>query len=314
MPRHGAAHASRRIAINYRANVWAMRELGVRRIVGPGLRLAASRSCAPGTLGDRATSSSIAREGRDDTFHDGPQTTHVSAADPYCAGAGDARSPRPREEGIEVLEGGTMVVSAGPRFSTRAESRWFAPWAGTWSSMTPYPEAMLARELELCYAGIALVTDYDAGLEGVPESSRFRPMRRPRSGGEHRYTAPPLGAGGASVRPSAATTACANALSASADLTEKTPEEPSLTDFLTDHGVVVALVCAAAAVRLRRVDGALPAYAVARQRAHARDLQRRAGGRERLPDPPVPRHRASSRVVLARARSPFRTSAPRSAS
>ena len=73
------------------------------------------------------------------------------------------------ELGIPVADGGTVVVIQGPRFSTRAESRWFAEVGASVVNMTQYPEAWLARELELCYATVALVTDYDVGLEGMPD-------------------------------------------------------------------------------------------------------------------------------------------------
>ena len=107
--------------------------------------------------------------GREDTFYDGPQTTHVSAADPYCADLGEILVEAAREEGIEAVAGGTVVVIQGPRFSTRAESRWFAATGWDVVNMTQYPECWLARELGLCYANVSLVTDYDVGLEGMPD-------------------------------------------------------------------------------------------------------------------------------------------------
>jgi 5'-methylthioadenosine phosphorylase len=105
---------------------------------------------------------------REDTFYDGPQTTHVSAADPYCPDLSRVLAEAARAEDIPVVEGGTAVVIAGPRFSTRAESRWFTAAGFDVVNMTQYPEAWLARELELCYANVSLVTDYDVGLEGMP--------------------------------------------------------------------------------------------------------------------------------------------------
>ena len=111
---------------------------------------------------------------RESTFYDGPQTTHVSAADPYCADLSGVLVQAAREEGIPVVEGGTVVVVQGPRFSTRAESRWFADSGFDVVNMTQYPECWLARELELCYANVSLVTDYDVGLEvdgGEPVSA-----------------------------------------------------------------------------------------------------------------------------------------------
>ena len=118
---------------------------------------------------------------REDTFYDGPQTTHVSAADPYCAEMRATLVDCAQELDIPVADGGTVVVIQGPRFSTRAESRWFSAAGWDVVNMTQYPEAWLARELELCYANVSLVTDYDVGLEGMPEvpaGVRGRGVRR----------------------------------------------------------------------------------------------------------------------------------------
>jgi 5'-methylthioadenosine phosphorylase len=168
MPRHGDEHELPPHRINYRANVWAMREVGVRRLIGPCACGSLKADLAPGTfvVCDQFVDRTSARG---DTFYDGPRTTHVSSADPYCA---DLRSTLLRaagELGIPAVDGGTVVVIQGPRFSTRAESRWFASAGWDVVNMTQYPEAWLARELELCYANVSLVTDYDVGLEGKPD-------------------------------------------------------------------------------------------------------------------------------------------------
>jgi 5'-methylthioadenosine phosphorylase len=140
----------------------------VRRILGPSACGSLKPELAPGTfvVCDQFVDRT---RGREDTFYDGPQTTHVSAADPYCPELGRVLAETARELDIPVVEGGTVVVIAGPRFSTRAESRWFAEAGWDVVNMTQYPEAWLARELELCYANVSLVTDYDVGLEGMPE-------------------------------------------------------------------------------------------------------------------------------------------------
>ncbi len=168
MPRHGDDHSLPPHRINYRANVWAMRQVGVRRIVGPSACGSLKPELSPGTfvICDQFVDRTSARE---DTFYDGPQTTHVSAAHPYCADLSGTLLESAREEGIDAVDGGTVVVIQGPRFSTRAESRWFA--ANGWDvvNMTQYPECWLARELGLCYANVSLVTDYDAGLEAMPD-------------------------------------------------------------------------------------------------------------------------------------------------
>ena len=163
MPRHGDEHTLPPHRINYRANVWAMRELGVRRIVGPSACGSLKPELEPGTfvICDQFVDRT---RGREDTFYDGPQTTHVSAAEPYCPDLAKVLAAADPE----VKVGGTVVVVQGPRFSTRAESRWFAAAGWDVVNMTQYPEAWLARELELCYVNLMLVTDYDAGLEGMP--------------------------------------------------------------------------------------------------------------------------------------------------
>jgi 5'-methylthioadenosine phosphorylase len=168
MPRHGDKHEFPPHKVNFRANVWAMREVGVRRVVGPCACGSLQPDLHPGTFVvcdqfvDRTS-------GRADTFYDGPSTTHVSAAEPYCADLRRVLVESARELEIPVVDGGTVVVIQGPRFSTRAESRWFSGAGWQVVNMTQYPEAWLARELELCYATVALVTDYDVGLEGMPD-------------------------------------------------------------------------------------------------------------------------------------------------
>jgi 5'-methylthioadenosine phosphorylase len=167
MPRHGDDHQLPPHRINYRANVWAMRQAGVRRILGPSACGSLKPELEPGTfvLCDQFVDRT---KGREDTFYDGPQTTHVSAADPYCHDLSSTLAETARELDIPVVEGGTVVVVQGPRFSTRAESRWFQREGWDVVNMTQYPEAWLAREMGLCYANVMLVTDYDVGLEEMP--------------------------------------------------------------------------------------------------------------------------------------------------
>jgi 5'-methylthioadenosine phosphorylase len=171
LPRHGRNHELPPAAVPYRANVWAMRELGVRRIIGP----CASGALQPGlALGSFVVCDQFVDRtwGRADTFYPGPETVHVSAADPYCADLRRTLVESARELGIPVRDGGTVVVIQGPRFSTRAESRWFQQLGWEVINMTAYPETILARELELCYANVSMVTDHDVGIEGVaPVSS-----------------------------------------------------------------------------------------------------------------------------------------------
>jgi 5'-methylthioadenosine phosphorylase len=167
LPRHGRPHQLPPHRIPYRANLWAMRELGVRRIIGPCASGSLSADLPPGAfvVCDQFVDRT---RGRADTFYDGPVTTHVSAADPYCPDLRRVLLETGREQGLDIRDGGTVVVIAGPRFSTRAESRWFSSMGWGVINMTAYPEGWLARELELCYANVSLITDYDVGLEGQP--------------------------------------------------------------------------------------------------------------------------------------------------
>ncbi|HEY8464147.1 MAG TPA: S-methyl-5'-thioadenosine phosphorylase [Bacillota bacterium] len=168
LPRHGKYHQYPPHMINYRANLWAMKSLGVKQIIGP---------CAAGSLqpqikpGDFVVVDQFVDRtwGRKDTFFDGPVTTHRSAADPYCARMRRVAIDCAEKLGITVHHRGTVVVISGPRFATRAESREYSRNGWEVINMTQYPEGWLARELGLCYVNIALITDYDAGLEGRPE-------------------------------------------------------------------------------------------------------------------------------------------------
>lgn len=168
LPRHGAGHRLPPHRINYRANVWAMREVGVTRLLAP----CAVGSLAPG-LGpghfvvldqfvDRTT-------GREDTFHDGTPVVHTAMAEPYCPELRHIASEQLAAADLPHQDRGTIVVIQGPRFSTRAESRWFAAQGWDVVGMTQYPEVPLAREAGMCTLGVAMVTDHDAGLEGHPE-------------------------------------------------------------------------------------------------------------------------------------------------
>jgi 5'-methylthioadenosine phosphorylase len=168
LPRHGPRHQIPAPFVNYRANVWAMRQLGVRRIIGPSAVGSLQAGLHPGDLViadqfiDRTS-------GRSDTFYPGPEVVHVSAADPYCPELRALAARLAGHRSMRFQPAGTVVVVQGPRFSTRAESRWYSRMSWDIIGMTQYPEVMLSRELEMCYLNLSLVTDYDAGLEGSPE-------------------------------------------------------------------------------------------------------------------------------------------------
>jgi len=167
LPRHGASHQYPPHMINYRANVYAMKLLGVRRIIGPNACGSLQPHVKPGdfVICDQFVDRTW---GRTDTFYDGPTTVHVSSADPYCSTMRSVAIEKAQDLGIVVHPAGTVVVIQGPRFSTRSESKWFASHGWEVVNMTQYPECYLARELEMCYCNISLITDYDVGMEGVP--------------------------------------------------------------------------------------------------------------------------------------------------
>jgi 5'-methylthioadenosine phosphorylase len=165
LPRHGAEHQYPPHMVPYRANLHAMKQLGVKKIIAP----TASGSLQPNIKpGDFVISDQFVDRtwGRKDTYFDGPDTKHPSPAHPYCPKLREAAVAAGRKLGIPIHERGTVVVVQGPRFSTVAESRWFSQMGWDVVNMTQYPECYLARELGMCYANISLITDYDAGLEG----------------------------------------------------------------------------------------------------------------------------------------------------
>lgn len=173
LPRHGAGHEFSPHTVPYRANLWALRSLGVRQVLAPCAVGSLDPAAGPGTIAvpdqlvDRTT-------GRPSTYFDGGGV-HVSFADPYCPTLRAAAAP----DADRATS--TMVVIDGPRFSTRAESRWYAAQGWDLVNMTGLPEAALARELKLCYASIALVTDLDAGIEageGVQTQDVLAEFRR----------------------------------------------------------------------------------------------------------------------------------------
>ncbi|MEU8424278.1 S-methyl-5'-thioadenosine phosphorylase [Micromonospora sp. NPDC048835] len=188
LPRHGRRHALPPHRINYRANLWALRELGVRQILAPGAVGGLRPDLGPGTLVvpdqlvDRTS-------GREQTYYDGrpradgqlPPVVHAPFADPYCPVGRATVLAAACEAGWQPVDGGTMVVVEGPRFSTRAESQWYGRQGWSVVGMTGHPEAVLARELALCYSALSLVTDLDSGVEvgaGVTQQEVFAVFAR----------------------------------------------------------------------------------------------------------------------------------------
>jgi 5'-methylthioadenosine phosphorylase len=168
IPRHGEHHEFPPHVVPYRANIYALKQLGVERIYGPTAVGSLKAGIRPGdfVISDQFVNFT---NGRKDTFFEGPETAHVGSADPYCPELREIVSEAAKDMDIRVHKKGTVVVIQGPRFSTRAESKFFRSQGWDIINMTQYPEAILARELEMCYVNISLVTDYDVGLEGDPK-------------------------------------------------------------------------------------------------------------------------------------------------
>ncbi|MET8359507.1 S-methyl-5'-thioadenosine phosphorylase [Micromonospora sp. NPDC005171] len=188
LPRHGRRHTLPPHRINYRANLWALRARGVRQVLAPGAVGGLRPELGPGTLVvpdqlvDRTS-------GRTQTYYDGqqradgqlPQVVHAPFADPYCPIGRATVLDAARSAGWQPADGGTMVVIEGPRFSTRAESLWYGREGWSIVGMTGHPEAVLARELALCYTALSLVTDLDSGVEvghGVTQQEVFTVFAR----------------------------------------------------------------------------------------------------------------------------------------
>jgi 5'-methylthioadenosine phosphorylase len=167
IPRHGVHHEYPPHRVPYRANIMAFKQLGVTRIIAPNAVGSLKAEIKPGDLVfcDQFVNFTT---GRDDTFYDGPETTHVGMAFPYCPQMRRVATEAAEKLGLAFHKSGTVVVIQGPKFSTTAESRFFSRQGWDVINMTQYPEAVLAREQELCYLNLSLTTDYDAGLEGDP--------------------------------------------------------------------------------------------------------------------------------------------------
>ncbi|MCX6818751.1 MAG: MTAP family purine nucleoside phosphorylase [Candidatus Aenigmarchaeota archaeon] len=177
MARHGTKHEYPPHNIPYKANVWAFKELGVERIISPTAVGSLKKDIKPGEF--LVPNQFISFTHRDDSFYNGPEaeaklgakfggTVHISPAEPYCPELIKTIVKEGRKMGLTVHDGGTLVVIQGPRFASSAESDFFRRNEWDVINMTSYPELMLARELEMCYANIAIITDYDTGLRDDP--------------------------------------------------------------------------------------------------------------------------------------------------
>ena len=163
MPRHGRNHSIAPHKVNYKANVWAMKEIGCKTVISP---------CAAGSLQKHVKPGDIVfcnqyvdwTKGRQDTYFELGEIQHVSAAEPYCPKLREIACKSAEELGFTYHKEGTIVVIQGPRFSTKAESSFFTRQGWEVINMTQYPEVHLVKELDMNSLNISLITDYDAGL------------------------------------------------------------------------------------------------------------------------------------------------------
>lgn len=164
LSRHGRGHRLNPSEINYRANVYAMKSLGVQRIISVSAVGSMKESMKPGdvVLPDQFIDLTKRRVS---TFFEGGAVAHVAFGEPVCASLGASLLAAARSIGATVHQGGSYLCIEGPQFSTKAESHLYRQWGVSVIGMTNLPEAKLAREAELCYATMALVTDYDCWHE-----------------------------------------------------------------------------------------------------------------------------------------------------
>ena len=164
LPRHGKKHSVAPHKINFRANIWALKEIGVKRIIAP---------CAVGSLRENMEPGHIAipdqfidrTNDRESTFYDKGTVAHISTADPFCPELRDLAISTGKKLDYDIHKNATQVCIEGPRFSTRAESNMFRNWGADTINMTIFPECVLARESQICYVAIATITDYDVWAE-----------------------------------------------------------------------------------------------------------------------------------------------------
>jgi 5'-methylthioadenosine phosphorylase len=160
LPRHGRGHLLSPSHLNYRANIDALKRLGCTDVISLSAVGSLKEDLPPGhfVIIDQFIDRSFARER---SFFGEGCVAHVSMADPVCPRLGDALAGACQALGLPTMRGGTYLVIEGPQFSTKAESALYRSWGCSVIGMTNMPEAKLAREAELCYATVAMVTDYD---------------------------------------------------------------------------------------------------------------------------------------------------------
>ncbi|MDC5698192.1 S-methyl-5'-thioadenosine phosphorylase [Intrasporangium calvum] len=177
LARHGTDHRYQPHRVNYRANLWALRAVGVRQILSPCAVGSLRPEYGPGTIvvPDQVVDRTW---GRQHTIYEGEgEVVHVGFADPYCPNGRQVAVDAARVSALEVVAGGTLVVINGPRFSSRAESLMHQQLGWDIVGMTTMPEAAIARELALCFTTVAMVTDLDAGVDGGESVTHEEVMR-----------------------------------------------------------------------------------------------------------------------------------------
>ena len=164
LPRHGKGHKVNPTNVNYHANIFALKELGVKKIIGVSAVGSLQENIHPGDLVIPDQFIDFTKQ-RKLSFYEGNQVAHISMAEPFCTTLRSKLNAGLKELNISHHEKGTYICIEGPRFSTKAESQLFRSWNAHVIGMTLVPEVILAREAEMCYATIALSTDYDSFKE-----------------------------------------------------------------------------------------------------------------------------------------------------
>jgi 5'-methylthioadenosine phosphorylase len=173
IPRHGRGHRIPPHMINSRANIWALRQLGVKRIIAPSAVGSLREELGPGDIAIPDQFIDFTKK-REYTFYDGGQVCHVSVADPFCPELRQIATERIRNLDLALHDRATYICIEGPRFSTRAESKFYRDaMKGEIIGMTLVPEVTLAREAEICYLSVATVTDYDVWADQPVSSSEI---------------------------------------------------------------------------------------------------------------------------------------------
>lgn len=167
MPRHGAGHSIPPHKINYRANIWGLKQLGVTQVLATAAVGSLQLAYEPGSLVIVDSFLDYTKQ-RTTTFFEEERVVHVDMTDPYCSRLRTALRSTARSMNLPVFDGGTYVCAEGPRFETTAEIRLYQSMGAAVVGMTTVPEVILAKEAELCYSTVCMVTNYGAGISPAP--------------------------------------------------------------------------------------------------------------------------------------------------